>query len=133
MNRLLRLLADNRLVKDAARRFEVLNAAADEATVYLYDMIVSSAIEAEYWGGVRLLVGRCGRGIGGWRLACCAGARCDGLEGRTVIDHDSLTGPGGRLSDGVTVILNPALADALTAIVAAEITVDDDQGEGVGR
>jgi ATP-dependent Clp protease protease subunit len=52
MNRLLRLLADNRLVKDAARRFEVLNAAADEATVYLYDMIVSSAIEAEYWGGV---------------------------------------------------------------------------------
>jgi hypothetical protein len=50
-----------------------------------------------------------------------------------VIDHDSLTGPGGRLSDGVTVILNPALADALTAIVAAEITVDDDQGEGVGR
>lgn len=43
------------------------------------------------------------------------GARCDGLEGRTVI-------------------LNPELADALTAIVADEITVDDDdQGEGAGR
>lgn len=52
MNRLLRLLVDNRAVKDEARRFEVLNAAGDEATVYLYDMIVSSAIEAEYWGGV---------------------------------------------------------------------------------
>ncbi len=47
---------------------------------------------------------------------------------------DSLTGPGGRLSDGVLVLLNPALADALAAIVADEITVDDDdQGEGAGR
>jgi ATP-dependent Clp protease protease subunit len=52
MNRLMRLFVDNRLVKDAARRFEIVNAAGDEATVYLYDMIVSSAIEAEYWGGV---------------------------------------------------------------------------------
>lgn len=50
-NRLLRLLSDNRAVK-GARRFEILNAGADEATVYLYDTIVSSAIEAEYWGGV---------------------------------------------------------------------------------
>lgn len=50
MNRLLRLLADNRAVK-GARRFEV-QAAAEEATVYLYDTIVSSALEAEYWGGV---------------------------------------------------------------------------------
>lgn len=52
MNRLLRLLADNREVKDAARRFEVLNADQAEATVYLYDMIVSSKADAEWWGGV---------------------------------------------------------------------------------
>lgn len=52
MSRLLRLLIDNRALKDEARRFEVLNADQDEATVYLYDFIVASAIEAEYWGGV---------------------------------------------------------------------------------
>lgn len=52
VNRLVRLLLDNRAVKDAARRFEVANAAADEATVYLYDMIVSSKADAEWWGGV---------------------------------------------------------------------------------
>jgi ATP-dependent Clp protease protease subunit len=48
--RLLQLLADNRSVK-AGRRFEV-QAADEEATVYLYDVIVSSAVEAEFWGGV---------------------------------------------------------------------------------
>lgn len=52
MNRLLQLLRDNRGVKDDARRFEVVNAAQDEATVYLYDMIVSSKADAEWWGGV---------------------------------------------------------------------------------
>lgn len=51
MNRLLRLLADNRAVR-GPRRYEVVNAAADEATVYLYDMIVASVAEAEWWGGV---------------------------------------------------------------------------------
>lgn len=46
---------------------------------------------------------------------------------------DSLIGPGRGLTDGALIELNPALADALTAIVAAEITVDDDdQGEGAG-
>lgn len=52
MNRLHRLLIDNRGVKDAARRFEVANADQDEATVYLYDMIVSSKADADWWGGV---------------------------------------------------------------------------------
>lgn len=52
MNRLMRLLIDNRSIKDEARRFEVLNADQDEATVYLYDMIVSSKADAEWWGGV---------------------------------------------------------------------------------
>ncbi len=52
MNRLMRLLIDNRTLKDEARRFEVVNAAEDEATVYLYDMIVSSKTEADWWGGV---------------------------------------------------------------------------------
>lgn len=50
--RLLQLFIDNRGVKDAARRFEIVNADQDEATVYLYDMIVSSQWEADFWGGV---------------------------------------------------------------------------------
>lgn len=52
-NRLLKLLADNRGA--TARRFEVVakkDDATDEATIYLYDAIVSDEIEAEYWGGV---------------------------------------------------------------------------------
>ena len=49
-NRLLNLLADNRAVR-GARRFEV-QAAADTATVYLYDMIVGTQAEAEFYGGV---------------------------------------------------------------------------------
>lgn len=50
-NRLLQLLADNRAV--AARRFEVRAAAeADEAEILLYDAIVDSELEAEWWGGV---------------------------------------------------------------------------------
>lgn len=46
---LLKLLADNRSAP--ARRFEV-RAAGDEAEVFLYDAIVDSEMEAEYWGGV---------------------------------------------------------------------------------
>jgi ATP-dependent Clp protease protease subunit len=49
MNRLLALLASNRTI--ANRKFAV-KAEGDSATVYLYDTIVSSKIEAEYWGGV---------------------------------------------------------------------------------
>jgi len=52
MNRLMRLLIDNRAVQSAARRFEIQNADAAEATVYLYDFIVSSALDAEWMGGV---------------------------------------------------------------------------------
>lgn len=48
MHPMLKLLADNR---GAARRFEI-QAAADEATVYLYDVIVSDELTAEWLGGV---------------------------------------------------------------------------------
>lgn len=44
MNQILKLLVDNR---SASRRFETVNA-GDEATIYLYDVIVSDA----YFGGV---------------------------------------------------------------------------------
>jgi ATP-dependent Clp protease protease subunit len=50
--RLLKLLNDNRAVRSAARRFEVVRNAANEATIYLYDVIVSSVLEAEWFGGV---------------------------------------------------------------------------------
>ncbi|AGW94606.1 peptidase [Ralstonia pickettii DTP0602] len=50
-NRLNKLLADNR--KATARRFDVLaKADSGEAEVFLYDAIVSSEEEAEWWGGV---------------------------------------------------------------------------------
>ncbi len=50
-NRLIQLLADNRNV--AERRFEVrADAGADEAEVLVYDAIVDSELEAEWWGGV---------------------------------------------------------------------------------
>lgn len=50
-NRLLQLLADNRQVPQ--RAFTVRAAAgADEAEILLYDTIVDSALEAEFWGGV---------------------------------------------------------------------------------
>lgn len=48
MKTLAKLLADNR---SAARRFEV-RAAGDTAEIFLYDAIVSDAMEAEYFGGV---------------------------------------------------------------------------------
>lgn len=48
--KLLQLLNDNRGVK-GPRGLRV-QASADEATVYIYDVIVDSAIEAEFWGGV---------------------------------------------------------------------------------
>jgi ATP-dependent Clp protease protease subunit len=55
-HRLTQLLADNRGL--AGRRFEARpiaaadGAATDEAEVFLYDAIVDSEIDAEYWGGV---------------------------------------------------------------------------------
>lgn len=52
-NRLLKLLADNR--GTAARCFQVQAAADpadDSAEILLYDAIVDSELEAEYWGGV---------------------------------------------------------------------------------
>ncbi len=49
MNPLIKLLASNR----AKGSFKIeAKADSDEATVYLYDMIVDTAQEAEWWGGV---------------------------------------------------------------------------------
>lgn len=51
MNRMNKLFADNR--KASARKFEVVaKTDANEVEVFLYDAIVSSEAEAEYWGGV---------------------------------------------------------------------------------
>lgn len=50
-NRLLQLLADNRQVPQRAFTVRAA-AAADEAEILLYDTIVDSALEAEWWGGV---------------------------------------------------------------------------------
>ncbi len=51
LNRLMQLLADNR--QAPGRRFEVVNKAeADSAEIFIYDAIVSSDLEAEWWGGV---------------------------------------------------------------------------------
>lgn len=50
-NRLSKLYADNR--RASARKFEVVAKADDrEAEVFLYDHIVSSELEAEWWGGI---------------------------------------------------------------------------------
>lgn len=51
MAQLYQLYALNRA---ASRRFEVVTNAtnADEATIYLYDMVVSTDAESEWWGGV---------------------------------------------------------------------------------
>lgn len=49
-NRLIQLLADNR--QAPARAFTVRNLADNEAEILLYDTIVDSALEAEWWGGV---------------------------------------------------------------------------------
>lgn len=50
-NRLNKLYADNR--KAAARKFEVVaKADASEVDIFLYDSIVSSEEQAEWWGGV---------------------------------------------------------------------------------
>lgn len=50
MKQMLKLLALN---KATARRFEVVKAEAEgEVTVYLYDVIVGTDEEAEWWGGV---------------------------------------------------------------------------------
>lgn len=49
-NRLVKLLADNR--QAASRRFEVRNAAASEAEIFLYDAIVDDQLEADWYGGV---------------------------------------------------------------------------------
>lgn len=50
MTQLLKLYADNR--KAADRRFVVSNKTDGQAEVYLYDAIVDSELEAEFWGGV---------------------------------------------------------------------------------
>lgn len=50
MNRLIQLLAENR--KAPGREFSVRAMGDDEAEIMLYDAIVDSALEAEYWGGV---------------------------------------------------------------------------------
>lgn len=51
MNRLAKLLADNR--KASARKFEVVaKADSKDVEIFLYDAIVSSEEEAEWWGGV---------------------------------------------------------------------------------
>lgn len=50
MNRLMQLLADNR--KAPGREFTVRAMGDDEAEILMYDAIVDSALEAEYWGGV---------------------------------------------------------------------------------
>ncbi len=50
MNQLLRLYADNRKVAD--RRFAVRNETTAQAELYLYDAIVDSELEAEFFGGV---------------------------------------------------------------------------------
>lgn len=50
MNQLLRLYADNRKVPD--RRFSVKNETDNKAEIYLYDSIVDSELEAEFFGGV---------------------------------------------------------------------------------
>jgi ATP-dependent protease ClpP protease subunit len=48
-NRLMQLLADNRQSKGRVARIEQK---AREATLYLYDMLVSTDMDAEWWGGV---------------------------------------------------------------------------------
>lgn len=50
MHQLLRLYADNRKAPD--RRFNVSNKTDGQAEIYLYDAIVDSELEAEFWGGV---------------------------------------------------------------------------------
>lgn len=50
-NRLLQLLADNRKTSGRVARI-VQKAGSREATLYLYDVIVSSQLEAEWYGGV---------------------------------------------------------------------------------
>ncbi|HEY1397082.1 head maturation protease, ClpP-related [Roseateles sp.] len=51
-NRLAQLLADNRQAQ--GRRFEVkaVDGNADEVEIFIYEPIVSSDLEAEWWGGV---------------------------------------------------------------------------------
>lgn len=46
---LLQLLADNRQAKGRVARIDVK---AREATLYIYDMLVSTDMDAEWWGGV---------------------------------------------------------------------------------
>lgn len=50
--KLLDLLARNRAVPRARKETAAVAAAGREATVYLYDAIVASQAEAEFWGGV---------------------------------------------------------------------------------
>jgi ATP-dependent Clp protease protease subunit len=50
-NQILKLLIDNKQAAAAGRRCEIV-AAGKEATIYLYDAIVSTDAIAEWWGGV---------------------------------------------------------------------------------
>jgi ATP-dependent Clp protease protease subunit len=54
MKKLLQLLHENRAVARPRALAPLVEQASgsDVATVYLYDMIVSTSVEAEYWGGV---------------------------------------------------------------------------------
>lgn len=54
MKKLLQLLHENRAVSRPRAAAPLVEQASgsDVATVYLYDMIVSTSVEAEYWGGV---------------------------------------------------------------------------------
>lgn len=52
MNRYLKLLADNRKAGHFKAMYPVQAKEGDEATIYLYDAIVSDELTAEFWGGV---------------------------------------------------------------------------------
>lgn len=52
MNPYLRLLNDNRGRRPIARGLRAEAGAQDEAQVYLYDVIVDTDLEAEWFGGI---------------------------------------------------------------------------------
>ena len=54
MKKLLQLLHENRAVPRLRALAPLVEQAkgSDEATIYLYDMVVATSVESEYWGGV---------------------------------------------------------------------------------
>lgn len=52
MKQFLKLLADNRKRGTFRAQYPIEAKAGDEATIYLYDAVVSDELTAEYWGGV---------------------------------------------------------------------------------